>query len=240
MILIFRQPLIPKRMENASLITLLDDGLAGDRSAMEEFLVEASSMLNRLIPQRASSLGIKVGVENVGDLAQEILRTLVKDDFRRLRSFKRRASLATWLRTVVTNELIDSTRSRVFRQSRCTISLQQPLSDTPDAATVEDMLPDPGAMAYETLEYRMQIALIREAKQACLDEENRLIIDLWSAHRTEKEISALLDMNPNTVATRIRRAKAAIEDYVNEKLGVYVSRGMKAEDQRPTSGTQKV
>ena len=204
---------------NDSIVALLDAALVGDSDALEELLVHVSKQLYVLIPQRASALGLRLSPSDIEDLNHNILLLLLHDDCRRLRSFGRRSSLTTWLRTVVTNALIDATRSRTFRNDRRTMSLHQALSDDPEAQTLEEVLPDDGPTAPDVLEYRARIEAIREAKMACLGEEERLIIDLWSAHRTENEIAALMDMNPNTVATKIRRAKAKILAFVNEHCG---------------------
>jgi RNA polymerase sigma factor (sigma-70 family) len=198
---------------------LLDAALDGDSAAREDFFVYTTKLLYMIVPARAAALRLKICRENVEDLVQGVLLSLIKDDFRKLREFERRSSFSTWLNTVAMNKVIDLTRRNQFHIDQRATSLDNPVTDSPDAPLLADLIADMGPMAYESLERKWLIDSVRAAKAACLDEEERLIIDLWSMRRSQNEIAALMNLNSDTVATKIHRAKKKLKVFLKEKYG---------------------
>ena len=199
--------------------TLMDAALAGDYAACEDFFVDTTKLLYKIVPAKAADLQLRISRQDVEDLVQGVLLALTKNNYRKLREFERRSSFSTWLNTVASNTLIDLIRSRRFRKDRKTTSLDNQVSDSPDAPLLGELIAGNGPMAYDALEYKWLLESVREAKAACLDEEERLIIDLWSLRRTQNEIAALLSLTSNTVAIRTHRAKKKIKDFLKEKYG---------------------
>ena len=103
-----------------------------------------------------------------------------------------RASFGTWITRIAHNVLVDYHRTR-----KPTVSLEKVVVDEP---AVED--------DYPVLDDRQQ----RVAKLlACLSEQDRELIYLkYYQEKKNVEIAQLLDMNPSTVATRLRRALIAM------------------------------
>ena len=198
---------------------LLDAALAGDSAACEDFFCDTTKLLYKIIPAKASELGLRISREDIEDLVQGVLLALIKNDYKKLREFERRSSFSTWLNTVALNAVIDLIRSRRFRNGKKTTSLDNPVTDSPDALLLGDLIADIGPMAYDSLERKWLLESVREAKAACLDEEERLIIDLWSMRRTQNEIAALMSLNSDTVATKIHRSKMKLKDFLKEKYG---------------------
>lgn len=199
---------------------LLDKTLAGDKDARYELAVLTSKLIYRYTYDRAQSVGLHFSRQDVQDFNQDLLISLFQCDCRKLRGFKRKSSFARWLYVVVTNALIDRKRSLANRLDEDTESLQARVSSNPDAPTLEELLPDLASNPKEQLLYKSLVESVRKAKDEVLTKEEKLIIDLWCSRQyTEKEMSMLLDMNENTIATKIRRAQARILEYLKDKEG---------------------
>jgi RNA polymerase sigma factor (sigma-70 family) len=84
-----------------------------DSGAWDEFLKDYSRLIYNYIYHVLTSKGSKSGQGQVDDIFQELIRTLVDEDCKKLKSFKARngASLATWLRQVTINFTLDYLRT---------------------------------------------------------------------------------------------------------------------------------
>ncbi|MDD4979640.1 MAG: RNA polymerase sigma factor [Candidatus Omnitrophica bacterium] len=84
----------------------------GDKRAWDEFIDKYSRLIYNYIHSVLKIQGSSFTQENLNDIFQEIILSLVKDNFRKLSSFKARngASLASWLRQVTVNFTISYTR----------------------------------------------------------------------------------------------------------------------------------
>lgn len=199
---------------------LLDRTLAGDKSAREDLAVRVSKIIYGAAYRKAPLVGLSLSRHDLQDFNQNLLVSLFKGDCRKLRSFKRNSSLSRWLYVVVTNALIDKKRSLANRKDEQTRSLSSPVSRNPDAPLLEDLLPGLGSDPREHLLYKTLVESVRKARDEVLNEEERLIMDLWCSRLyTEKEMAVLIDMNENTIATKIRRGQARILEYLKDKEG---------------------
>ena len=85
---------------------------SGDKQSWDEFVDRYSRLIYSYI---LSILNIKSRIlpqDNINDIFQEIIYSLIKDNFKKLKSFKARnaCSLASWLRQVTINCTIDYLR----------------------------------------------------------------------------------------------------------------------------------
>jgi RNA polymerase sigma factor (sigma-70 family) len=83
-----------------------------DEQAWDEFLKKYSRLIYSYIHSVLRSKGSTLPQEQLQDIFQELICALIKDDFRRLKSFqaKNGCSLASWLRQVTINFTIDYLR----------------------------------------------------------------------------------------------------------------------------------
>ena len=106
-----------------------------------------------------------------------------------------KASFSTWIIRIAHNVLIDYYRTRKLSVSFDEIGPNEP--------AIEDDYP-----ALDDCQARVARLL------ACLDDEDRELIFLkYYEGKKNVEIARLLDMNPSTVATRLRRALLAMRAY---------------------------
>lgn len=83
-----------------------------DKPTWDEFVDKYSHLIYSYIYSVLKIKGSFISEENINDLFQEILLSLVQDNFKKLRSFKAKngSSLASWLRQVTINFTIDYIR----------------------------------------------------------------------------------------------------------------------------------
>ena len=110
-----------------------------------------------------------------------------------------RASFGTWVTRIAHNVLVDYYRTR-----KTTVPIENVVVDEP---SVED--------DYPVLDDRQQ----RAAKLlSCLSAEDRELVYLkYYQEKKNVEIAQLLDMNPSTVATRLRRALITMRACAEEE-----------------------
>jgi RNA polymerase sigma factor (sigma-70 family) len=120
----------------------------GDKQSWDEFIDRYSRLVYNYIHSVLALKGTnQFNPDSINDLFQGIFLALVKDNFKKLRSFKARngCSLATWLRQVTVHYTID-----YLRRLRPGISIEQENDENPslkdtladDAVSAKDMLAD--------------------------------------------------------------------------------------------------
>ena len=83
-----------------------------DKGAWDEFLRKYSRLIYNYILSILNKSSAAVPQSHCADIFQEIFHSLVKDNFKKLRSFRAKngCSLASWLRQVAINSTIDYLR----------------------------------------------------------------------------------------------------------------------------------
>jgi RNA polymerase sigma-70 factor, ECF subfamily len=117
----------------------------GEAKAWDEFVDKYSSLIYHYIHSVLKVKGAAFSQETINDIFQEILLSLIKDNSRKLGSFKARnkCSLATWLRQVTVNSTIDH-----IRKIRPTISIDEEIDD---GFSIMDILPSDSPSAIDAI-----------------------------------------------------------------------------------------
>ncbi len=87
----------------------------GERQAWDEFLVKYSRLIYTYVFSAARSSGVLLTLPEKEDLFQEILISLIDDNFRKLKSFRalNNCSLASWLRQVTINYTLNRVEKKM-------------------------------------------------------------------------------------------------------------------------------
>ncbi|MGE5197950.1 MAG: RNA polymerase sigma factor [Deltaproteobacteria bacterium] len=118
----------------------------GDKKSWDEFITRYSRLIYNYIHSVIKLTGsVSFGPDSADDLFQEIILSLVKDDFHKLKSFKGKngCTLATWLRQITVNATID--RMRKFRAA---VSLDD---ENSEESSLKDGLADGSVSAKDNL-----------------------------------------------------------------------------------------
>lgn len=148
---------------------------------------------------------------------EDVMQQAYLNAFRHLAQFQREAQFSTWLTRIAVNEAIHRGR-RADRRG------EVPLAD-PDTAvewpTTRD--PDPEHAAYAT-----EIGALLQSAVDALAEPYRLVFALREIEgMSTAETAASLEINEETVKTRLHRAKMQLRARIAESLGA-ASRGVYA------------
>jgi RNA polymerase sigma factor (sigma-70 family) len=117
-----------------------------DKSAWDKFVDRYSRLIYSSIHSVLKTKGANLTQENINDLFQEIFLSLIKDNFKKLKSFKARnkCSLASWLRQVAVNFTID-----FLRKDRILLSIDE---ETNEEYSLKDILRDGSVSADDALD----------------------------------------------------------------------------------------
>jgi len=134
----------------------------GDKKSWEEFLKQYSRLIYSYIRSVLNAKGITCTQDNVQDIFQEILCSLLKDNFRKLSSFKARngCSLASWLRQVTINFTID-----YIRRIKPAVSLEE---ETNEGFSLKEILADSSTPVSDALSQKERMESLKE----CIDRLN--------------------------------------------------------------------
>jgi len=135
-----------------------------DKDAWNEFVERYSRLIYSYIHSVLNNKGISAGEGYCADICQEIFHSLIRDNFKKLKSFRARngCSLASWLRQVTVHAAID-----YVRKIKPAVSMEKA---EPDKDGLKDTIADSSISAAQ--------ALVNSEKSGALQEcIERLNID---------------------------------------------------------------
>ncbi len=200
--------------ENASLKTgeaaqdtaaLLARCMAGDDVARAVFITEYNDLIRGAVLRKLSAVGGLPAVRaEVDDISNEILMRLLSKNFRLLGSLKNPRCIHAWLVSVSRNYVMDYLRKNASRAR-----VQKDLAREEAGGYYPS--PEDAAMAAESArEVRAMVGALPPAE--------RLAIELFFVQGLKySEIAEVTGKNINTVAARLRRAKAKLRKMLEEK-----------------------
>jgi len=183
-----------------------------DKPAWEEFVDKYSRLIYNYIHSILKMKGFLVTEENIADLFQEILFSLVKDNFKRLRSFKGKngCSLASWLRQVVINSTID-----YIRKSKAVMdSLDE---ENNDELSLKDTLKDDSILVSQSLCQEEKLAQLKECIEK-LDNDDKYFLELHINRGLGlEELKRLLGISRGAIDMRKSRIISRLKECFKTK-----------------------
>jgi len=178
----------------------------GDTVAWDEFISRYSRLIYNYIHNIFGLHGVKQpSQDSINDLFQEIILSLFKDGFKKLKTFRGRnnCSLATWLRQVTINRAID-----YLRKMRVTLSLDE---ENDEGASLKDFIADDAdSIAEEVI--RQDKFLHLEDCISQLDSDERYFLELHlnrglsleELRETLRLTRGAVDMRKSRIVERLR------------------------------------
>lgn len=160
-----------------------------DSLAWDEFIERYSRLIYNYIHSVLKVKGISSPLqEDINDIFQGILLSLVKDDFKKLKSYKGKngCSLASWLRQVTINFTLDRLRSL-----HPAVSLDE---EDDDGFSLQDTLADSSPSSGDEFRRKEELSHLKDCIER-LDKEEKYFMELYLniGLELEKEIAATLD-----------------------------------------------
>jgi RNA polymerase sigma-70 factor (ECF subfamily) len=178
---------------------LLKRCLNREPGSWNDFVDRFLSLIYHTIGYTAHARSVRVGPEDVEDIAAEVLLRVVADNFKLLREFRKESSLATYL-TVIARRV--SVHEMVRRQKvRDAIKRGDSRLAEPD--------PDDAPVTQKSIESLEEVEkLLRR-----LGGQEREIVRLYYLEgRTYEEISTELDVAVNTIGAILSRARKKLRE----------------------------
>lgn len=145
--------------------------------------------------------------------AEDIVQETYVTAFARLESFRGDASLATWLSRIAINEALGRLRKR---RRQAALIADEPAGDT-------HVIPFPlnaGSIDPErTMAQRQILALVEEATDALPDVYRTVFVARVIEGLSLEQTADLLAIKPQTVKTRLHRARALVRRRLDERIG---------------------
>ncbi|MDD5129888.1 MAG: sigma-70 family RNA polymerase sigma factor [Candidatus Omnitrophica bacterium] len=192
-------------------LELLQSCLKGQKQAWAEFLLRYSRLIYNYIHSVLSIKGRAASAEQVDDIFQEIFHSLIKDNCKKLASYrgKNGCSLASWLRQVTINFTIDYLRKLKPISS---IDVQDE-----DGFSLSDSLADLSPGAVEFLNDQDKRKTLTECIGLLESEEQYFLELLLNQGLTLDEIKDSFKINRGAVDMRKSRILEKLQDCFKKK-----------------------
>jgi len=187
--------------------------ISRDEHSWDQFVDRYSRLIYNYIHSVLKLKGIShLNPENINDLFQEIFFSLVKDDFKKLRSYKARngCSFASWLRQVVINSSIDYLR----RNNVVMASLD---AEDDEGLKIKDILMDDKASVREILADKDMFEHLKECIED-LDTDDKYFLELYVNQAMDlKELKNILKISRGAADMRRIRIINRLKDCFRAK-----------------------
>ena len=166
----------------------------GDDAAHAEFYNRYHPYINRVVAKQLKQLNVYHDKNDVDDLTNDIVLKFSTDSYKSFENIRSLSSINGWLYVLVKNFVLSYVRSQVRKDH-----LQKQY-----VAESEQSIPDePG----EVFLHNEQKEMVMDSLKT-LDKQERLVVTMYYIdHLKYYEIADVLNLNINTVATKLKRAK---------------------------------
>jgi RNA polymerase sigma-70 factor (ECF subfamily) len=145
--------------------------------------------------------------------AEDIVQETYVTAFAHLASFRGEATLATWLSRIAINEALGRLRRR---RRAATVIANEP---TGDAHIIQFPLAASGDDPERTMAQRQILKLVEQATDALPDAYRTVFIARVIEGLSIEETADLLGIKPQTVKTRLHRARDLVRKQIDERIG---------------------
>jgi RNA polymerase sigma factor (sigma-70 family) len=144
----------------------------GDKTAWDEFLKKYSRLIYNYIHSVLNTKGFSFTQDHINDIFQDIFHSLIKDNFKKLKSFKAKngCSLATWLRQVTINFTID-----YLRNIKPAVSIDEEIEDE---LSLKEIISDSSPLATDKLKDRERLAALHDCIKK-LNNDDKYFLELY-------------------------------------------------------------
>ncbi|MFA5005670.1 MAG: sigma-70 family RNA polymerase sigma factor [Candidatus Omnitrophota bacterium] len=186
--------------------------LKGDKQSWNEFLSRYSRLIYHYIYNVLKTRGYHYNQEDVSDIYQDIFRLLIKDDYKKLSSFKAKngCSLASWLRQVTINSTLDYLR----KVKNPPVSIDD---DSDGSLALKDRLQDAAVSVPELLNNQEKLLTLKDCI-GLLDTDEQYFLELFLNQGLKlEELRFHLKLNRGAVDMRKARIFKKLEDCFKSK-----------------------
>jgi RNA polymerase sigma-70 factor (ECF subfamily) len=146
--------------------------------------------------------------------AEDAVQEAYVSAFAHLASYRGDSSLAAWLSRIVMNEALGR-----LRQKRPTVDLDTLESTAHEAEIIQFPRSNPNDDPERTMAQRQILELVEKATDALPEVYRLVFVTRVIEGMSVEETAELLDIKPETVKTRLHRARQFVRDQLNKQIG---------------------
>ncbi len=178
--------------------------IAGDDAARAQFISTYDGLIHSAVARRVQrTAAARANAAHIDDIAHEVYVRLFADGCRALNTVRNAERLGAWLVTVSQNQTVAYLRKigdTGLQQDESVAETPAPYEQSPDRRAIQN-------------EQAQRLA----ACLAKLDDKDRLVLQLFYVYNLRyTDIADSLNMNINTVASRMMRAKQRLRDMLQD------------------------
>lgn len=186
------------------------DVIAGDMALVRRALAREADAFRAIIKTHNQRLyRIARGVVRNDAEAEDIVQEAYMRAFASLDSFRGDASLSTWLSRIVINEALGRLRKR-----KRVVAVR----DNPEAEIIRFPL-NPNDDPERTMAQRQILGLVERATDSLPDVYRSVFVARVIEGLSIEETAELLGIRPETVKTRLHRARALVRKALDDEIG---------------------
>lgn len=188
-------------------------GATGDMALVRRALAREADAFRAIIKTHNQRLyRIARGVVRNNAEAEDIVQEAYLRAFANLAAFRGDASLSTWLSRIVINEALGRLRKRerlvAMPENAEARIIRFPLNDL-----------NPGDDPERTMAQRQILALVERATDSLPDVYRTVFVARVIEGLSIEETAELLDIRPETVKTRLHRARTLVRKALDDEIG---------------------
>lgn len=189
--------------------TAAPSAASGDMHLVRRALARESDAFRAIMKAHNQRLyRIARGVVRNDSEAEDIVQEAYVRAFANLGAFRGDSSLATWLSRIVINEALGRLRKR-----RRTVAMPEP-----QAEIIQFPL-NPSDDPERTMAQRQILKLVEQATDSLPDVYRRVFVARVIEGLSIEETADLLGVRPETVKTRLHRARALVRKALDDQIG---------------------
>lgn len=168
----------------------------------------------RLIMKRYNQRLFRIarGIVRDDATAEDVLQEAYVNAFRHFGDFRAEAALSTWLQRIVMNEALGRLRKSGRRR-------EVALDETAESRVLAFPLAAPLEDPEKTMAQRQILKLIEDATDELPEEFRLVFIARVIEDMSVEETAELLSLKPETVRTRLHRARALLRRQIDRRIG---------------------
>ena len=172
-------------------IKLVERCISQDKKAWDAFVKKYNRLISHSIVQTLTRYFFSLENQIVEDLFHSVFLSLIEDNCKKLRQFRWRCSLSSWLHVIAARVTID-----YLRKQSTGFSLN---GETDDEIPLKDKLTNGNPLPDEILEHKEEKVIFEQIKKSLTKRELIFLELYYSRELSPFEISRILNTTENNV-----------------------------------------
>ena len=191
-------------------ITLVERCIKQDKKAWDAFVKKYNRLISHSIAQTLKRYYFPFENQIVEDLFHSVFLSLIENDCKKLRQFRWRCSLSSWLHVIAARITID-----YLRKQSPGLSLN---GETDDEIPLKDKLTNGNPLPDEMLEHKEEKVIFEQIKKSLTKRELVFLELYYSRELSPIEISKIL----NTTENNVYQLKSLVRKKMKNVVGKFL------------------